>query len=297
MSGVLEQRAQLSGKVAAVLGGGGGIGRSIALALAESGVDLALCDRDGAALATTREDVARLGRRVQAQVGDVTDPVFLDAFYAAVGAGFERLDIVVNVAGGVRRRRLMEMSREAIAADIQRNYGYVVQSVQRAASLMRRSGAGGSIVNFTTIEAHRGAAGFAVYAGAKAATANFTRAMAVELGPERIRLNCIAPDTTPSQGNIDAIAPESMAAMAMTTEAQRAAQMAMYIPLKAAPPPEALANAVLFLASDLAAHVTGTTLHVDGGTMAAAGFLDWPFGDGPMPVPWSGTLARLFAED
>jgi NAD(P)-dependent dehydrogenase (short-subunit alcohol dehydrogenase family) len=297
MSGVLERRAGLAGKVAAVLGGGGGIGRSVALALAEAGVDVALCDRDAAALQETREAAAALGRRATAQVGDVTDPAFLDAFYAALGAEFERLDIVVNVVGGVRRGPLMEMSRAAVAADIQRNYGYVVQSVQCAVPLIRRSGAGGSIVNFTTIEAHRGAAGFAVYAGAKAATSNFTRAMAVELGPEAIRLNCIAPDTTPSQGNVEAIPPESMAAIARTTAAQRAAQMGMYIPLKAAPPPDALADAVLFLASDLSAFVTGTTLHVDGGTMAAAGFLDWPFGDGPMPVPWSGTLTRLFAED
>src|SRR5688500_5900573 len=247
MGGVLERRAGLTGKVAAVLGGGGGIGRSIALALAEAGVDLALCDRDSAALETTRKEVAQLGRRVQARHADVADPASLDAFYAAVGAGYERLDIVVNVAGGVRRAPLMEMSREAISGDIQRNYGYVVQSVQSAVPLMRRSG-GGSIINFTTIAAHRGAATFAVYAGAKAATTTCTRAMAGALGPERIRLKCIAPDTTPSQGNIDAIAPESRAAMARTTEAQRAAQMGMYIPLKAAPPPEALADAVLFLA-------------------------------------------------
>lgn len=295
MAGVLDDRAGLSGKVAAMVGGGGGIGRCIALALADAGVGLAICDRDEAALAQTLVEVARRGRRAHGTSGDATDPAILDEFYDAVGRDFERLDIVVNVVGGVRRASFLDASRDAITQDIQRNYGYVVQSVQRAVPLIRRSGAGGSIINFTSIEAHRGAATFAVYAGAKAATSNFTRALAVELGGEKIRLNCIAPDTTPSQGNVDALAPESIAAIAEATEAQLAQQMAMYIPLKSPPPPDALVNAVLFLASDLAAFITGATLHVDGGTMAAAGFLDWPFGDGALPVPWAGTLARMFS--
>ncbi|HZV08167.1 MAG TPA: SDR family oxidoreductase, partial [Novosphingobium sp.] len=68
----------------------------------------------------------------------------------------------------------------------------------------------------------------------------------------------------------------------------------MYIPRGEAPPIEALADAVLFLASDLSRFVSGTTLHVDGGTMAAAGFLDWPFGDGFVPTPLAGTLGRLY---
>src|SRR5262249_40464887 len=146
--------------------------------------------------------ISRLGRRVLARAGDVTDEAFLDDYYAAVGQTFARLDIVVNVAGGVKRGAFMDASRESIAADIQRNYGYVLQSVQCAVPLIRKGAAGGSIVNFTTIEAHRGAATFAVYAGAKAATSNFSRA---------------APDTTPSQGNFNAMSDasrESMAAVA-----------------------------------------------------------------------------------
>lgn len=156
---------------------------------------------------------------------------------------------------------------------------------------------GGSIINFTTIEAHRGAAGFAVYAGAKAATANFSRALAVELGGENIRVNYIAPDTTPSKGNADAMPPEVAAGYATTTPDAIAKGLGMYVPLKSAPPAEAFANAVLFLAGDLSAFVTGTTLHVDGGTMAAGGFLEWPHGDGFVPVPLAGSLARLFGEE
>jgi len=297
LGGFLDGRANLDGKVAAVIGGGGGIGAGVSLALAAAGVDLAICDLDGAALAETAASVAALGRKVRPCVGDATDAAALSGFYREVAEAFDRLDIVVNVVGGVRRGALMDASPEAIAGDIQRNYGYVIQSVREAVPLIRRGDRGGSIVNFTTIEAHRGAAGFSVYAGAKAATTNFTRSMAVELGREGIRLNCIAPDTTPSRGNFSAMPPEMGAAFARLPDRAKPIGMKMYIPLQAQPPVEALADAVLFLASDLSAFVSGMTLHVDGGTMAAAGFLDWPFGDGFVPVPLAGTLARLYREE
>lgn len=70
----------------------------------------------------------------------------------------------------------------------------------------------------------------------------------------------------------------------------------MYIPMGAPPPPEELGNAVLFLAGDLAAFVTGTTLHVDGGCHASMGFNNWPYGDSWVPVPIGGTLPRMFGE-
>jgi NAD(P)-dependent dehydrogenase (short-subunit alcohol dehydrogenase family) len=294
MSGTLERRAALGGRVAALIGGGGGIGRAATLALAEAGVDVAVCDRDGEALGATRELVQSLGRRCVALELDATDTDSLRRFYAETGAAFDRLDIVVNVVGGTRRVKLMEATDEQLIDDVRRNYLYVVQSVREAVPLIRRTGRGGSIINFTTIEAFRGAAGFSVYAGAKAATTNFTRAMAVELGSERIRLNCIVPDTTPSQGNMNAIEGEALAAMGRLPPEAQGAGLAMYIPMKAAPSVDDLANTVLFLASDLSSAITGTSIHVDGGTMAAAGFLDWPFGDGHLPVPFAGTLSRLY---
>jgi NAD(P)-dependent dehydrogenase (short-subunit alcohol dehydrogenase family) len=291
---LIEQRANLKGRVAAIVGGASGIGAAVTLTLAGAGVDVACCDINSAALGPTQKAAEGLGRRVLAVEADATNTQQLATFYAAIGAQFDRLDILVNVVGGVRRCSFMDATPEQCAADIQRNYGYVIESVRHAVPLMRKGGRGGSIINFTTIEAHRGAAGFAVYAGAKAATTNFTRALAVELGSDRIRVNTLAPDTTPSEGNLRALPPDLLARMAdIPAEAVRAS-MDMYIPLKAPPSANDLANGVLFLASDLSAFVTGTTLHIDGGTMAAAGFLDWPFGDGYLPVPMDGTLGRLF---
>lgn len=296
MRGFLDGRANLAGKVAAVVGGGGGIGAGVSLALASAGVDLAICDIDGEALARTEAEIKSKSRNVTAIVADAADETALDAFYDAVERDFSRLDILVNIAGGTKRQFLSEATRADIARDIQRNYGYVVQSVQRAVPLIKRSGQGGSIISFTTIEAHRGAASFSVYAGAKAATTNFTRAMAVELGKDKIRVSCIAPDTTLSKGNMAAMPPSFAEGFAKLPPHAQGKGMEMYIPRREQPPVDALADAVLFLGSDLSTFVSGMTLHVDGGTMAAAGFLDWPFGDGFVPTPLAGTLSRLYRE-
>jgi NAD(P)-dependent dehydrogenase (short-subunit alcohol dehydrogenase family) len=197
----------------------------------------------------------------------------------------------------VKRSLFMETSREDNARDVRLNYGYIVDSVRRAVPLIRRGGRGGSIINFTTIEAHRGAATYAVYAGAKAATTNFSRAMAVELGGEQIRVNLIAPDTSPARASNSALYPEDFERLSGLGDDAFQQSYNMYVPQKRAPSVEDLTNGVLFLASDLSRSITGTTLHIDGGTIAALGFMDWPYGDSFMPAPLGGTMKRLFPRD
>jgi NAD(P)-dependent dehydrogenase (short-subunit alcohol dehydrogenase family) len=256
---------------------------------------VALCDIDAAALASTKAEVVALGRRAVAAVADATDSGALQHFYQLAGEAFSHIDILVNVVGGVLMQPFMEKTPDACAHDIQRNYCYVLDSTRLAVPLLRKSGRGGCIINFTTIEAHRGAGGFAVYAGAKAATTNFSKAMAWELGPERIRVNVIAPDTTPSEGNRNALPPRHRALNESVPAEWWTKAMEMYIPLGTPASTEDLANAVLFLASDLAKSITGQVIHVDGGTAAALGMLRWPFdGDVTLPVPSGGTLTRLF---
>jgi NAD(P)-dependent dehydrogenase (short-subunit alcohol dehydrogenase family) len=135
-----------------------------------------------------------------------------------------------------------------------------------------------------------------VYAGAKAALTNFTRALAVELGAEKIRVNTLAPDTTPSEGNQRAIPEPLRSRMAAVPLPAMMQALRMYVPLQGPILPDDLADGVLFLASDLSRYVTGTTLHVDGGTMAAAGFLEWPEGEGHLPVPAPASIRRLFGD-
>jgi NAD(P)-dependent dehydrogenase (short-subunit alcohol dehydrogenase family) len=292
--GHLEERGGLAGRTAAVLGGASGIGEAVSVALARAGVDVALCDCKSDAVPATVARLHEIGRRSLGVVADTCDSAALKRFYDEISTTFGHLDIVVHVAGGTVRKAFMDMDVRDYSADIRRNYEYVLESTRLAVPLLRRSGRGGSIINFTTIEAHRGAAGFAVYAGAKAALTNFTRALAVELGSERIRVNALAPDTTPSEGNFLAIPEPLRSRMAAVPGAQMMRAFRMYVPLKEPPMPENLADGVIFLASDLSRFVTGTTLHVDGGTMAAAGFIDWPYGDGHLPVPGPSSARRLF---
>jgi len=288
--GYLEDRANLSGKVAAVVGGASGVGAAVTLALAHAGVDIAFCDIKRDAVESTRAEVDQLGRRVTGRVTDALEPEQLAAFYEAFDDDFDRLDIVVNVVGGVLQRHFADTSVEQWTADIHRNLGWAMQSMSLAIPRIRAGGRGGSIVSFTTIEAHRGAAGFAAYAGAKAGLTNFSRALAVELGPERIRVNLIAPDTTPSEGSANAIPEELRAAIPRAPREIVGKSFAMYVPMGAPPPVDDLGDAVLFLASDLSSSITGTTLHVDGGTWAASGFLHWPGPLGWMPAPPAGLL-------
>ena len=291
---MLDSRSNLSGKVAVVVGGAAGIGAAATLALAEAGVDIAFCDRNVAATAETQQAVRRLQRRCYAETFDATDTGRLLSFYGQVAHEFERLDILINIVGGVLQQPFMSESVADCAADIQRNYGYAITSIREAVKLMRRGGHGGSIVSFTTIEAHRGAAGFAVYAGAKAALTNFSKALAVELGPEGIRVNLIAPDTTPSEGNYLALPPETRDSMAASPGEWMDAALKMYIPLGRPASTDDLANAVLFLSSDLARSISGVVLHVDGGTAAAAGMVNWPEGQGFLPVPLAAVQRKLF---
>lgn len=292
--GLMDAHEALSGKVAVVVGGcGGHVGRAVTLGLVKEGVHAIACDNDREGIDAIVPEVEAIGGKLSAHYCDVTDEAALDAFWDQVARESDRVDIVVNVPGGVRRSLFAETTRESHAQDIRLNYDYVVQSCHRAIPLLRKTGEGGSIVNFTTIEAHRGAATFAVYAGAKAAITNFSRALAVELGADMIRVNCLAPDTNLARASNSALAPEDFERLAALGEDALTKSMEFYVPQKRPPTVEEVVDGVLYLVSDLSRAVTGQVLHVDGGTSAAWGFLDWPEGDGFMPAPLGGSLKKL----
>jgi NAD(P)-dependent dehydrogenase (short-subunit alcohol dehydrogenase family) len=154
------------------------------------------------------------------------------------------------------------------------NYLWLLHSTQQALPLLRSTGRGGSIINITSIEAHRAAPGFAVYAGFKAAVTGFTKSLAVELAPEGIRVNTIEPDMVPTDG-IRTVAPDDGAQVWEDTPLGRL-RAEVGIPMARPGRLEDVGGAALFLASDLSSYVTGTSLHPDGGVTAAAGFYRWP---------------------
>ncbi len=239
----------LEGRVALVTGAAAGIGEAIALTLASFGADLAICDRDEVNLETTARSVRALGRRAWTGRLDVRDGEAVGAFVARVGAEAGRVDVLVNNAGGGFHAAFAELSAHAQDALIAENFTSVTNCIRATLPLFPDTG--GSILNISSIEAGRGAPGYAIYAAMKAAVENLTRTLALELGARRIRVNAIAPDLIPTPGIGD---PQVRAPLARKGH------------------PNHVAGAALFLASDLSLFVTGTTLHVDGGTAAAGGW-------------------------
>jgi 3-oxoacyl-[acyl-carrier protein] reductase len=272
----LTERADLKGKLAVIMGGAEGIGRGIALALARCRVDLALADRKAEPLEATAADARELGATVHTDVFDVRDEEAQVRFFADIDDAFDRLDILVNVAGGVIEGDFLDSDPETWERDYAWNFRYVLRSTQEAARRMRDHG-GGNIVNLTTVEAHRAAPGFSVYSGLKGALTQFTRTIAVELAPLGIRANAIAPDQTPTPNLGISIQPDYFPPI-VDHEPKEVFDLMLEnaIPLGRAGAIDEVADAAVFLASDLSSYITGQTLHVDGGAFASSGWFNWP---------------------
>jgi 3-oxoacyl-[acyl-carrier protein] reductase len=255
--------ALLDGRVAVVTGGGSGIGRGIATAFAEFGAKVAIWEKDGATAHSSAEQAA-------GGLACVTDVRDADQVAAAMATTVETLGvptILVNNAGGVFWSSLLDTSPKGWDALIRSNLTHVLLCTQHVARAMVDAGHGGSIINVTSIEGFRAAPGYAAYAAAKAGVVNFTKTAALELAPHGIRVNGLAPDVTLTEG-ILAISPPGFE--------ERASLM---VPMGRLGRVDEMAGAAVFLASALSSYVTGQTLHVDGGTAAAAGWYHDP-GDG-----------------
>lgn len=264
--GWFDERAGLAGAVAVVTGGAGGLGLAVSEDLAANGVRVAAIDIDEAAVAALRRTLGDDGLAV---AGDARDPEQLDALFSAVDERWGRLDVLVNVVGGTFRADFTDTNRKGWDALLRTNLLHVLHACSSAVPRMRASGRGGSIVNITTIECHRAAPGFAVYSAAKAAVEQFARSLAVEVAPDGIRVNNVAPDYTPTP-NMQRLAGGG------DVDAFDDAWVEVGIPMGRAGDVRDVSNCVVFLASALSSYVTGTTLHPDGGTHASSGWFNWP---------------------
>ncbi len=289
----LDERAGLTGKVALIAGGGGGLGAASALDLAAAGCALALCDIDPVALADTVARARHLGVEVLDDVLDVRQPDALSEFFGRVEEHFDRLDVLVNVVGGTFRAAFTDVSAKGRDALMRANFTWVADAISLAATRMTALGRGGSIITITSIEGHRAAPGYAVYAAAKAAVTHLTRTLAVELGPAGIRINCIAPDFIPTVG-LAGIAGRAGSAGQRAAEAGDGSDPGDFltIPLGRKGTAQDIGGSVLFLASELSSYITGTTLHPDGGSLAGSGWMLWP-DDGFTARPPAWVLDRL----
>lgn len=269
----MTDRMRLDGQTAFVTGGGGGIGRAIALRLGEAGADVAVFDIFPERAEEAAARVQERGQRAIAIAGDVMDSDALRAAIDRTANEWGRLDILINNAGGVSARPFLEQSERSMRKHVDINLMSMLVATQAAARHMVAGGRGGAIVNVASIEASRAAPNFAVYAACKAGMLSFTKSMAVELSRHAIRVNCIAPDHTITPGNQgNRAGPVDPATWKSRSDAEVDA-MNRLIPLGREGVDMECGDAALFLASPMAAYVTGTLLPVDGGTWASSGWV------------------------
>ncbi len=260
----------LSGKVALVTGAGAGIGRAIAEALGALGAKVAVMEIDATKIEPTRAALSDAGIDALVLRADVTKAAEVNKAMAEIAGRFGRLDVLVNNVGhhlgSFKTLETLEEAEIDALYDINLKHLFIV--TKAAIPLMRKSGPGGSIINISSIEGFRGSPYNIAYTAFKHGVTGFTRGLAIELANDGIRVNTIAPETTDSE----------QVSLAMFIKPGFEAAAKRTIPLGRFGVPNDSAGAAVYLATDLSAWVTGTTLHVDGGGLAAAGLQRTPSG-------------------
>ena len=273
----------LDGLAAFVTGGGGGIGRAIAICLAAHGADVAVIDVIPERCEEVAGQIRALGRRALAVPGNVMDAEQVRAGVDAAAKAFGRLDILVNNAGGVTRRAFTDLKESNWRRHIDLNLISNLAATSQAVPHIIAGARGGSIINVTSIEASRAAPGYSVYSACKAGINNLTRTLAVELSDHRIRVNAIAPDMTVTPGiRGNFTGPVDPATWYQPSEAQVEAYRRR-IPLERAGIDAECGHLAVFLASAMSSYITGTVIPIDGGTWGSGGWVRDSKGDWILP--------------
>ena len=242
----------LDGKVALVTGASRGIGRAIALKLASEGAKVAINYAGNTAKAeAVKAEIEAAGGEAMLVQADVSDAAQVDAMVKTVAEAFGTIDILVNNAGITRDGLLMRMKEEDFDAVLNTNLKGVFHCTKAVSRLMMKKRYG-RIVNMASVVGLMGNAGQTNYAAAKAGVMGFSESAARELASRGITVNTGAPGCINTY--MTAVLPDKVKE-----------GMLQSIPLQRIGEPEDVANAVLFLASDLAAYITGQNVDVDGG--------------------------------
>jgi len=267
---VIMRTLDFRGKTVLVTGGGAGIGRAIAEAFGAQGANVAIIEIDEARCDAVRAALEAAGVDALVLEADARDRGAVDGAMHDIEARFGGLDVLVNNVGDSLNifGPFEGNSDEDFDALYATNLRSILLVTRAAIPLLRKRGAGGSIISLSSIEAFRGIPVCTVYSAFKHAITGFTKSLSLELAPAGIRVNAIAPETTETEQ----VKPSLMIAEEHRHHVDR------WIPLGRFGTPEDAAGAALFLASDLAGWVTGTTINLDGGALAAGGWYRDPKG-------------------
>lgn len=258
----------LEGKAALVGGASRGIGRAVALGLAREGCRVAICARDEARLRQAAADIrSATGAEVLAVRCDMSVAEDIGQFVAATVDAFGRLDIVVNNAGGPPPGPFEAHDEAAWQQALSQNFLSVVRTVREALPHLRAAG-GGRIINITSVAVKEPIPGLVLSNAARLGVVGLAKTLSRELGPDGITVNNICPGLTLTDRMRELYGGRAEAAGRSLEELL--AEEAQRIPLGRLGQPEDVAALVVFLASEPARHITGTTIQVDGGSTAAA---------------------------
>jgi len=247
---------RLEGKVALVTGAAQGIGRAIAERFVAEGAAVGVLDLKPERAQAAAAEIAARGGRTMAFAGNVADRATLADAVAALESNYGRLDVLVSNAIWVRYGPIDAITPEMLHRMTATGFDSVVWGIQCAAPAMARAG-GGAIINIASAAAFLGIPQAMLYAGVKAGVLGLTRAAAVELGPQRVRVNAICPGSIQTEG------------VRINVDPAMAAKRLARTPLGRMGEVDDVASAALFLASDDSSWMTGESVLVDGGATHA----------------------------
>jgi len=246
----------LKGRTTIITGGSRGIGRAAAILFAEAGSDVAFnfACREQAAF-EVKAEVEKKGRRCLVFKADIAEEAEVRRMVEGVAKSWGHVDVLVNNAGIWTTLEMGAMDSAVLKETVEVNINSLFYFCDAVVPYMKKNGRG-SIVNVGSTAGVRGEALHSHYAASKGAMHALTKSLAAELGPSGIRVNCVAP------GWVDTDMCAEVFSDAAFKESVRQS-----IPLKRIPPPEDIAGPILFLASDLARHINGAIINVNGGSV------------------------------